>query len=316
MCAISVIVPVYKAESYLRRCVDSLLAQTFTDFEILLIDDGSPDRSGQICDEYALQDERVRVIHKLNGGVASARQCGLDNAQGEYIIHADPDDWVESTMLEELYATAKKENADMVICDYYLNDQSQHYVKQQPSSLASRDVLRDMFRFLHGSCCNKLVKLSCYSCPQKISFVKDLNTSEDFMVNVLLLKQITKIAYVDKAFYHYDLVINSHSITRKMLSNHLQQDKLIIRTISQILPEKEYIYERSTLIAKVLFHIVQIYDKDSASFKHEFGKYKEVLYKAKYAGLLPIILVWLSCSGLYGWVQGIYKLRNRLIYRQ
>ena len=79
--SISVIIPVYKAEKYLHRCIDSLLAQTFTDFEILLIDDGSPDRSGEICDEYAAKDSRIRVIHKENGGVSSARQCGIDNAQ-------------------------------------------------------------------------------------------------------------------------------------------------------------------------------------------------------------------------------------------
>ena len=114
---ISIIVAVYKAESCLRRCVDSLLAQTFQDYEILLVDDGSPDRSGEICDEYARKDNRVRVFHKENGGVASARQCGMNNARGEYVIHADPDDWVEPNMLEELYGKAKEENADMIICD-------------------------------------------------------------------------------------------------------------------------------------------------------------------------------------------------------
>lgn len=116
---ISIIVPVYKAEKYLNRCVDSILAQTFTDFELLLIDDGSPDKSGEICDEYARKDSRVRVIHKENGGVSSARQRGLDESIGEYTIHADPDDWVEPTMLEELYNKANKEDADMVICDFF-----------------------------------------------------------------------------------------------------------------------------------------------------------------------------------------------------
>ena len=97
---VSIIVPVYKAEAYLHRCVESLLAQTFTDFEILLIDDGSPDRSGEICDEYAAKDPRVRVFHKENGGVSSARQCGMDHAEGEYTIHADLYDCVEPNMLE------------------------------------------------------------------------------------------------------------------------------------------------------------------------------------------------------------------------
>ena len=91
---ISVIIPVYNAESTLRRCVDSVLAQTFTDFECLLINDGSKDKSGEICDEYAIRDSRVRVFHKENGGVSSARNVGLDNATGEWIAFVDSDDWV------------------------------------------------------------------------------------------------------------------------------------------------------------------------------------------------------------------------------
>lgn len=99
---ISIIVPVYKAEKYLSRCVDSLLAQTYTNFELLLIDDGSPDKSGVICDEYALKDSRVRVFHKENGGVSSARNLGLENARGEWITFIDSDDWIKNEFLEKL----------------------------------------------------------------------------------------------------------------------------------------------------------------------------------------------------------------------
>ena len=113
--AISIIVPVYKAELYLHRCLDSILAQTLTNFELLLIDDGSLDGSGRLIDEYAKKDKRVKSFHKVNGGVSSARQFGLDRAVGEYVIHVDPDDWVEPNMLEELYTKAKTDNTDMVI---------------------------------------------------------------------------------------------------------------------------------------------------------------------------------------------------------
>ena len=144
---VSVIVPVYKSEVYLERCVDSLLAQTFRDFEILLIDDGSPDRSGEICDMYTRKDDRVRVFHQKNSGVSMARQKGLDEARGEYVIHADPDDWVEPDMLEQLYAKAKEENADMVICDYYANYPGrQIYSCQRPSSLRHEAVLCDLLQ--------------------------------------------------------------------------------------------------------------------------------------------------------------------------
>ena len=96
---ISVIVPVYNVEQYLPRCIDSILAQTFTDFELLLIDDGSKDKSGAICDAYARKDPRIRVFHKPNGGVSSARNMGLDNAKGEWIAFVDSDDWVNEDFL-------------------------------------------------------------------------------------------------------------------------------------------------------------------------------------------------------------------------
>ena len=105
---VSIIVAVYKAEEYLRRCLDSLVNQTFEDYEVLLVDDGSPDNSGYICDAYAERYPFVQVIHKANGGLASARQCGIDHARGEYTIHVDADDWVEPDMLESLYWKAKE----------------------------------------------------------------------------------------------------------------------------------------------------------------------------------------------------------------
>lgn len=99
---ISVIVPVYNAERYLHRCVDSILSQTFSNFELLLINDGSKDSSGAICDEYAAKDPRVRVFHKENGGVSSARNLGLDNACGEWIAFVDSDDWISENYLESM----------------------------------------------------------------------------------------------------------------------------------------------------------------------------------------------------------------------
>ena len=109
---ISVIIPVYNAESTLRRCVDSVLAQTFTDFECLIINDGSKDRSGAICDEYAARDSRVKVFHKENGGVSSARNVGLDNATGEWIAFVDSDDWAGEKYLESF---SEYLDADLII---------------------------------------------------------------------------------------------------------------------------------------------------------------------------------------------------------
>lgn len=104
---ISVIVPVYNTEKYLGECVQSILNQIFTDFELLLIDDGSTDQSGAICDTYALQDKRVKVFHKENGGVSSARNMGLDEARGEWIVFVDSDDWVANSYFSELLSFKK-----------------------------------------------------------------------------------------------------------------------------------------------------------------------------------------------------------------
>ena len=113
---ISVIVPVYKVEPYLRKCLDSIVNQTYRNLEIILVDDGSPDNCGRICDEYAERDKRIRVIHQKNGGVSSARNEGLKIASGDWIGWVDSDDWIEPDMFEYLLENAKKSKADIAVC--------------------------------------------------------------------------------------------------------------------------------------------------------------------------------------------------------
>lgn len=110
---VSIIVPVYNVEAYLHRCIDSILAQTFTDWELLLIDDGSPDRSGEICDEYALKDKRIRVFHKKNGGVSSARNFGLNNACGDWTTFVDSDDFLDRTSLSKMLDLTNHYDSDL-----------------------------------------------------------------------------------------------------------------------------------------------------------------------------------------------------------
>ena len=118
MAEVSIIVPVYQVENYLHKCVDSILAQTFTDFELILVDDGSKDRSGQICDEYAEMDERVTVIHKENSGPSDTRNRGIEQAAGNYFMFVDSDDYIAPTMVECLYQSILKENADIAACNF------------------------------------------------------------------------------------------------------------------------------------------------------------------------------------------------------
>ena len=115
---ISIIVPVYNVEKYLEKCVRSILAQTFTDFELILVDDGSPDSSGAMCDQFAEQDQRVKVIHKENGGLSDARNAGIEIATGEYLGFVDSDDYIADDMYELLYTNIVKD-ADLSICGIY-----------------------------------------------------------------------------------------------------------------------------------------------------------------------------------------------------
>lgn len=240
---VSVIIAVYNAEKFLSRAVDSVLNQTMTDFELLLINDGSKDKSGEICDQYAQQDSRIRVFHQENQGVAKARQVGTDNALGEYVIHCDADDWIESDELSSLYQKAQQESADMVICDYYEDNilwggvQRTLYSNQQPTDLLDNHrIIEDLLlAVIHGSCCNKLIKLDTIR-KYNIRY-QPLQLCEDQLFNIQLLQHPIKVVYLNKAFYHYTDV-NPLSIVRLFNDKAIDIKKAYIATLPQIVPEE------------------------------------------------------------------------------
>lgn len=214
MLKVSIIIPVYNASDSIRKMLDSILAQTLNEFEVLMIDDGSIDESGRILDEYSAKDKRFKAFHKQNEGVAMARQLGVDNAKGEYCIHADADDRIDPTMLEELYTEAKAKDADVVIADYFVcSKQGETVCKQQPSELSPEHVLQDMFdNKLFGSLWHKLVRTVLYK-KYNARFFKGINHCEDLLIWVQLLQhQEVKVSYLPKAYYHYE--VNDNSITR------------------------------------------------------------------------------------------------------
>lgn len=233
--AISVIVAVYKAESYIRRCLETIRNQTFTDFEVLLVDDGSPDGSGEICDEYAAADSRFRVFHKENGGVASARQCGVDNARGEYIIHIDPDDWVELNMLELLYRKAVETGAELIICNIMAERESgqtlfSHCIDSENKFIIDYKRCNYAYEYRMGLA-NKLAKRSLYS---GVYFPIGLKVCEDTYVFLIWLSRKVTIATISDYLYHYDMFTNGNS-----LSGYGN-------------PSKEYFFNRWSFIIKTL----------------------------------------------------------------
>ena len=120
--ALSVVIPVYNIEGYLGKCLDSILAQTFPDYEVIVVNDGSTDRTPQVCDEYAAKDARIRIIHKENEGVSVARNTGIEVASGEYFLFFDGDDFMEPYTMEELYKVAKEQQVDTVVYGYHLKN--------------------------------------------------------------------------------------------------------------------------------------------------------------------------------------------------
>lgn len=248
--SISIIIPVYKAEATINKCLDSFINQTFNDWELILVDDGSPDSSGRICDDYCERDSRIHVIHQSNSGVSSSRQVGLESSSGIYIIHADSDDWVEPEMLEELFRVATADDADMVICDFYSDDGIHStYLEQRPTSLDSSVILYDLFGKIHGSCCNKLVKKSCIE-RFAAHFPAGINYCEDVCFNVQLLKHDIKVSYLNKAFYHY--VQSPTSITNNYTTETLKTQKEFVNFLSSLLPDDSYPVTRSKELVKKL----------------------------------------------------------------
>jgi glycosyltransferase involved in cell wall biosynthesis len=220
---ISVIVPVYNVEQYLRKCLDSILNQTFTDFELLLINDGSPDTSGQICDEYALKDSRIRVFHKENEGVSATREFGVINALGDYIQFIDSDDWIECNMFDEMYHTAIRTNADIVGCNFYAEykkNRIYYNVFYSNKNSFFSAVVSGYWAVLWKI----LIKKNLFV-ENNIHFPPQLNGGEDYVVVVQLLFFAVIICCIPMPFYHYDKYNSSSLMNLKTIENYMFQIK-------------------------------------------------------------------------------------------
>ena len=211
---ISIIIPIYNAEKYIDRCMQSVYAQTFTDYEIILVNDGSSDCSGEICRRYAAEDRRVTYIEKENGGAGSARNAGMDAARGEYLAFPDADDWFEPQMYGELYALAKSGGYDMVFSgvDYYkqTDDGGTAYSRTQnieAVAYSDRETCRrNIMTFFPTTTIfdvpwNKLYKRSI-AVEHNIRFI-DIRRCQDATFNLDFFDHISSAASVDRAYYNY-----------------------------------------------------------------------------------------------------------------
>ena len=207
---ISIIMPVYKVEAYVGKAIESILAQTFTEYEFLIVDDGTPDKSGQICDAYAKKDRRIQVIHKENGGAPSARNTAIAMAKGKYVYFLDSDDWAEKTMLADMYALAEKTQAQLVVCGFYIDT---YYGKRHISEKVCVDnrvytdakTFREQaYRYFDRNMLytpwNKLYRMDVIR-EHELYFPKTL--WDDFPFNLSYLDQIERITFSTNAYYHF-----------------------------------------------------------------------------------------------------------------
>lgn len=206
---VSVIVPVYNAENYIKRCLESIINQTYNNLQIIVVDDGSNDNSRNICEDYARLDNRITVIHKVNGGVSSARNLGMDLADGKYITFVDSDDYIESDMIMKLVTLAIEYEADIVMCGCYkketddivTNKDINTYIQQYSTIEAINDIL-DKNKF-HGYVCNKLFSSDLINNKKLIRFNEDIYVCEDMLFCIECFLNAKKIIYDNAKYYHY-----------------------------------------------------------------------------------------------------------------
>lgn len=218
---VSIIIPVYNAEKWLERCIKSIQSQTLVNFELILINDGSTDNSLQICNYYRVIDNRIKVINQKNGGVATARQVGIEHARGEYTIHCDADDWVEPDWLESLYTRAIEIDADLVSCDFFIIRGDETIVSnQKPEHETVTSYKIGLNKKIYGCCWNKLIRTSLFK--DKVSFEQGINFQEDKLFIYKILDRCSVVSHVSRALYNYNQNNADSAIKNQSTSTLLQ----------------------------------------------------------------------------------------------
>jgi glycosyltransferase involved in cell wall biosynthesis len=214
---LSIIVPVYNTEKYINKCIDSILNQTFEDFEIILVDDGSPDKCGEICDQYAKQDMRVKVIHKKNGGLADARNAGIEIAKGDFIGFVDSDDYIKKDMYSEMLAAIGEYKVKIVTCgrfDVSNGVTTEAFVINKPIKMTAEEAIGNILTWngLDSSCCDKIFEKSLF---QEIRFPLG-RVNEDIFIMYRLIDKAKTIVHIGSPKYYY--VHRENSITTNSFS--------------------------------------------------------------------------------------------------
>ncbi|MCM3724913.1 glycosyltransferase [Neobacillus cucumis] len=289
---VSLVIPVYNVEKYLHRCVDSILNQTFQDFEIILINDGSQDKSGEICDEYAKKDKRIKVLHKKNARVSAARNDGLKMAKGKYIGFIDSDDWIEPEMYQEMYNKANELNLDIVMCDYKKRLEDYENRRTQPirgGFYSKEDIKNELFKCLIMfdhiefpptiSNCVCLLSLE-FLRKNNLYYDEDIHYCEDSIFGSKVMYHATNFYYLkDRHYYNYFYNPNSTTNTynEKKWNNYLKINERLIKYFGKT---SEFDFSRQIKINMLYFTLNMLGQINFSARKNEEKLYmiKEIMY--------------------------------------
>lgn len=277
---ISVIVPIYNVEKYLKKCIDSIINQTYSNLEIILVDDGSPDNCGKICDEYQVQDSRIKVIHKKNGGLSDARNAGIKEATGEIISFIDSDDFIDLDMYEYMLNEMQKENADIVICGTKIDfEKGKTNIKraEERKILKSKDALIELnsFKSFDMAVWNKLYKKEII---EGIFFPVG-KKSEDYFVMYQYFDRAKNILILPEAKYHYIQRANSISRGKNITHDYIEGSKQQKAFFDKKYPEISFVGNTAYAFSYIAIYNRYIKNKLKISknlkkkFKAEVKKY-------------------------------------------
>jgi glycosyltransferase involved in cell wall biosynthesis len=230
---ISIIIPVFNDEKNISRCINSVLSQTYPDFECLIIDDGSTDKTASICDEYSKKDKRINVFHKENEGISKTRQYGIDRVNGEYIYFIDSDDWIESTFVADIIERINI-RPDIIFFDYIKNytNNKDIYKSQNPILKDNNKIIELILEKRILSCTWNFVINKDFINKNKVLFNKRINYGEDTLFILELILNNPNILYINKAYYHH--FINDSSYTRTNLKQKYNDRILFYNCLSDL----------------------------------------------------------------------------------
>ncbi len=312
---ISVIVPVYNVENYLQKCIESILKQRFTDFELLLINDGSTDNSGDICDKYALRDSRIQVFHKSNGGVSSARNLGLKNAKGKYIHFIDSDDWIENDTFLTISKIIQKDNIDIIQFGYKKIHPTFNEEYGQKSSL----FFDSLKRYANSNCFNYsvsfcIIKKNIIN-DNNIQFSENIKYAEDQEFIIKCISFANYIQVLPDLFYNYLMRENSamsHKANLNKAADHILATQNLIHYQEQV-PEKSLLFfnKYTRQVLKGFFLIASSFTRNNEELKKTQNIYN-IFYDKNYeSSILDTILFRINRINIFSYLIYI-KIRSKI----